>query len=137
MNKLLIAVTVVAVVALGAQGLAAAQVELVGKPGGGEKTGYYCRTPGDRHPALNTLAETYDADYSLLLSFFCEGRFGVGEIRHALQASLALNGELSPTEILNMKVELGGWGRVWQELGLKGGGHGNGNGNRNGNGNGG
>ena len=79
------------------------------------KDGYYCRTPSARHPALNSLALAYDEPYSELLYYFCEWRFGVGEIKLALQT--AENSGLYFGEILEMKRELGGWGQVWQQLG--------------------
>jgi hypothetical protein len=99
-----------------------------------DKGGYYCENRDDPHPALNRLAQAYDWDYADLIEWFCEGRFGVGEVKHALSTSEQLGGDPSPEEILQMKRDLGGWGRVWQELGLKGGRNGNGNGGGNGDG---
>jgi hypothetical protein len=51
------------------------------------------------------------------MDWFCNG-YGFGEIEHALQAAEQTG--LTPEEILAMKDELGGWGEVWRELGLKG-----------------
>lgn len=81
------------------------------------KDGYYCRTPSARHPALNSLALAYDEPYSELLYYFCEWRFGVGEIKLALQSAETTG--LYFGEILEMKRELGGWGQVWKQLGGK------------------
>jgi len=90
------------------------------QPGLAPKTGYYCTHSGDPHPALFALAQQYNWPYEEVLRWFCEGRFGVGEIKHAFEAWTALNGEMTPNEILALKVQLGGWGQVWQQLGLKG-----------------
>ena len=104
------------------------------QPGLSPKSGYYCTNPDDHHPALDRLAEQYDWPYTEVLRWFCEGRFGVGEIKHAFETWVAIDKRMTPNEILALKVELGGWGKVWQELGLKGnkgnnGSNGNGNGN--------
>lgn len=85
------------------------------------KEGFYCRTPEARHPALNALAFAYGAPYEELLGFFCEGRFGVGNIMLALQTAATLDNGTTAGDILAMKAELGGWGQVWRSLGLKGG----------------
>ncbi|MEX2162575.1 MAG: hypothetical protein WD751_11790 [Anaerolineales bacterium] len=86
------------------------------------KDGFYCRTASARHPALNNLATQYDEPYADLLHYFCEWRFGVGEIKLALQTADALNDGTSFGQILELKRELGGWGQVWQHYGVKGGG---------------
>jgi len=85
-----------------------------------DKDGYYCRTPSARHPALNRLALAYGEPYSELLYYFCEWRFGVGEIKLALQTAVNLGGSMDFGDILEMKREVGGWGQVWQQLGVRG-----------------
>ncbi|MGH2581880.1 MAG: hypothetical protein ACRDFQ_03165 [Anaerolineales bacterium] len=96
------------------------------QPGLNPKTGYYCTHPEDPHAVLGDLAQQYSTPYEQVLDWFCHGRFGVGEIKLAFETSAALNGQYSAEEILAMKIEMGGWGRVWQHLGLRG----NNNGNR-------
>lgn len=84
------------------------------------KTGYYCTHPDAHQPALYALSVAYNTPYSQILGWFCDGRFGVGEIMLALQTSKAVNGAYTPEQILQMKVDMGGWGKVWQFLGLTG-----------------
>ena len=71
------------------------------------------------HPVAQRLAETYDVAYEDIMTWFCEGRYGLGEIMHALQTSDDEDGN-APEQVLLRKTELGGWGQVWQELGLIG-----------------
>ncbi len=71
------------------------------------------------HPVAQRLAETYGVPYEDIMTWFCEGRYGLGEIMHALQTSDDEDGTI-PEQILLRKTELGGWGQVWQELGLIG-----------------
>ena len=73
----------------------------------------------DTHPVAQRLAETYDVAYEDIMTWFCEGRYGMGEIMHALQNSGDEDGN-APEQVLLRKTELGGWGQVWQELGLIG-----------------
>lgn len=84
--------------------------------------GFFCTNAESSQPALTKLAEEYSADYAQLLDWFCSGHYGVGEIMLALRASQS-GGAASAQELLDMKKELGGWGKVWQELGLVGQGH--------------
>ena len=103
--------------------IAAASIEILPPDDDEEepKEGFYCRTPDARHPALNGLADLYGEPYEELLSFFCDGRFGVGEIMLALQTAATLNNGMDAGDVLAMRAELGGWGQVWKSLGLKGG----------------
>ena len=71
------------------------------------------------HPVAQRLAETYDVAYEDIMTWFCEWRYGMGEIMHALQTSDDEDGN-APEQVLLRKTELGGWGQVWQELGLIG-----------------
>ena len=73
----------------------------------------------DPHPVAQRLAETYDVAYEEIMTWFCEGRYGLGEIMHALQTGSDEEGN-TPGELLQMKTDMGGWGQVWQELGLIG-----------------
>jgi len=67
------------------------------------------------HPVGVKLAATYAVPYETVMGWFCQG-FGFGEIVLALQASQ--HSELTPEEILLLKVELGGWGEVWRHLAM-------------------
>ena len=71
------------------------------------------------HPVAQRLSETYDVAYEDIMGWFCEGRYGLGEIMHALQTA-GPEGGTTPEQLLNRKTELGGWGQVWQDLGLIG-----------------
>lgn len=115
---------IVAALSLGLAAAAFAQTgdeKLAAKqPGLDPKRGYYCTNPSDQHPTLGALASQYDWPYEEVLRWFCEGRFGVGEIKHAFETWVAIDKRLTPNEILALKVQLGGWGKVWHELGVKG-----------------
>jgi hypothetical protein len=71
----------------------------------------------DPHPVGQRLAEEYELDYETIMDWFCGGRFGFGEIKHALESSEVT--DLTPEEVLELRVELG-WGQIWQDLDLKG-----------------
>ncbi len=77
----------------------------------------YC-VGADPHPTAQRLAETYDVPYEDIMGWFCQDGFGMGEIEHALQTAAATG--MSAGEVLGLKTQLGGWGEVWQELGLIG-----------------
>ncbi len=72
----------------------------------------------DAHPAAMKLSAEFEVEYDKIMTWFCNG-FGFGEVMLALQASQKVEG-YTPEELLAMKVETGGWGHVWQELGLIG-----------------
>jgi hypothetical protein len=76
------------------------------------------------HPALHQLAERFDVAYPELLVFFCEGQFGIGEIKLALETAQREGVELSYDDILGTRSkddETGqGWGQIWQGMGLIG-----------------
>ena len=120
-------ILLIALVALLSLGLAAAAFAQTGdekvaskQPGLAPKTGHYCTNPDDHHPALLALAQQYNWPYEEVLRWSCEGRFGVGEIKLAFETWVAIDHSMTPNEILALKVQLGGWGQVWQQLGLKG-----------------
>jgi hypothetical protein len=71
----------------------------------------------DPHPVLQSISDTYEVEYSVVMDWFCSG-YGVGEIMLAFQTADVTGGD--PGEILASKTELGGWGKVWQSLGLIG-----------------
>jgi hypothetical protein len=83
-----------------------------------EEEAGYCAGVGT-HPVAQRLAETYGVAYEDIMTWFCEEHYGLGEIMHALQTSDGEEGNM-PRDLLLRKTELGGWGQVWQELGLIG-----------------
>jgi hypothetical protein len=98
----------------------ATSVQLVPQKGNlPPQTGAYCSNTSRLHPALNKLATQFGVPYAELLNYFCIGRFGVGEIKLALKADAMLDNELTAGDILALKVQLGGWGQVWKQLGVK------------------
>ena len=77
------------------------------------------------HPMLLSLAEMYQVDYADQLNYFCQEKFGIGELKHALETSQADGVELSWIELLGERddedeMERSGWGKIWQSLGLIG-----------------
>lgn len=71
----------------------------------------------DPHPVGQRLAERYDASYDDVMAWF-EAGYGFGEIMLAFETSQET--DLSAEELLALKTELGGWGLVWQEMGMIG-----------------
>ena len=53
------------------------------------------------------------------MEWFCDRRYGFGEIMLALETSQG-SSDYTAEGLLAMKTELGGWGQVWQYLGLIG-----------------
>jgi len=78
------------------------------------------------HPVLFRLAEEYGVDYETLLPYFCEGNFGIGEIKHALETGENDAVDKTWNELLEERDgeedEEGksGWGEIWKKLGLIG-----------------
>jgi len=73
----------------------------------------------DPHPVAQRMADTYGVSYKEIMTWFCEGRYGLGEIMHALQTGSDEDGN-TPEQLLQLKTDMGGWGQVWQEQGLIG-----------------
>ena len=84
-----------------------------------EEESEYC-VGVEPHPVAQRLAATYDATYEDIMLWFCVEGYGFGEIMHALQTSNPEEDDGKPVELLHLKTKLGGWGQVWQELGLIG-----------------
>jgi hypothetical protein len=72
----------------------------------------------DPHPRATELAEDYDVAHEEIMTWFCDGGYGFGGIMLALKTSEETG--VPAGELLARKGELGGWGEVWQELGLIG-----------------
>jgi hypothetical protein len=72
----------------------------------------------DSYPVAEKLAESFDVPVEDILSWFCEGNYGFGEIMLALKTGQETG--MPAQDLLASKTELGGWGKVWQEMGLIG-----------------
>ena len=83
-----------------------------------EEGAEYC-TGNDPHPAAQALADEHGVSYDDVMGWFCAG-YGLGEVKLALETSAREGVNMSAGELLALKTELGGWGEVWQQLGLIG-----------------
>ena len=95
--------------------------------GEAEEVNDYCTNWGElQHPVGSGIALRYDVDYELVMTWFCQGNYGFGQIMLALETSKILPNSsyegalLTPQELLEMKTTFGGWGQVWKELGFTG-----------------
>jgi hypothetical protein len=70
------------------------------------------------HPVAASLAEQYGLAYEEILTWFCEDGYGMGEIKLALETGEVTG--MPAGELLALRTELGGWGPVWQGLGMIG-----------------
>lgn len=89
---------------------------------GDDEGSFYCENPEETHPVIGGMAERYESSYAEILGYFCgdeQSGYGLGEIMLAFQTASAM-GEGSAADLLAQKTELGGWGKVWQALGLIG-----------------
>jgi hypothetical protein len=69
------------------------------------------------HPIVVRLAGHYGKSPEEVIAWFCEG-YGLGEIMHALSTSREAGTDAAA--LLVRWTELGGWGLVWQEVGIIG-----------------
>jgi hypothetical protein len=86
--------------------------------------GWYTNTTTITHPVALSLASHYEISATQVVSWFADG-YGFGEIMHALKTSETLSGthplsDTTPSGLLALRAELGGWGQVWQAFGLIG-----------------
>lgn len=75
---------------------------------------------GEIHPQAEAIAAdyiTYGVTEQWVMMRFCQG-YGFGEIKIALNLSIAAG--VDKDYVFELKVQLGGWGRVRQELGVTG-----------------
>lgn len=94
------------------------------KGSGRTGNGWYTNTTTITHPVALSLADQYEISATQVVSWFADG-YGFGEIMHALKTSENITPtdtftDTSPSAILDLRAELGGWGQVWQALGLIG-----------------
>ena len=93
------------------------------------KDGFYCENPDATHPVIQKIADKNSVSYEEVLAFFCGtdeiGHHGLGAIMLAYATANSMGEGTTAADILQMREEIGGWGKVWQELGLKGNKHNN------------
>ena len=89
----------------------------VGTPGT-DKGNRFCWDQTRVHPMAQGIARTYGVSYEQIMTWFCQGRFGFGQIILALQTA-AITGQPADT-YLNKRIKEGGWGKIWRDLGLLG-----------------
>lgn len=79
----------------------------------------------DPHPVAEKLSAEYGMAVDQIMEWFCEDKYGLGEIKLALETSRALLDEgdaadATPGDLLAKRQEKMGWGEIWQELGMIG-----------------
>jgi hypothetical protein len=121
MKKLLMIVSLAALLALFAVTTAFAEGEGPEEPKGGEGEGSlgtssaYCGEKKEKnHPVAEGIAETYGASTEEVMGYFCEG-YSFGAIMLALQTS---GGDVGG--MLAKRKAGQGWGQIWKEMGLIG-----------------
>jgi len=86
-------------------------------------------TGAQPHPQGVRLSERHGVSYDEIMTWFCDGRYGFGEINQAY--SLSEETGVPVEDIFGMRASGMGWGQIKQDLGVIGppGGNGNGHGN--------
>ena len=97
----------------------------------GEETlpgGFFCRELDVPHPIGLRLADEYGVAYDQVMEWFCAGKFGFGQIKHALRTAQVISETERVTD--TTEVDLAdvagiflkqrraglGWGRIWKQL---------------------
>jgi hypothetical protein len=93
-------------------------IAFAGNVDDGETNAFCADLNGRQHPVGGRIASVYEVNYQGLMSWFCDGNYGFGEILLALQTSKITGAD--PGALLVRKTEVGGWGEVWKELGFTG-----------------
>jgi hypothetical protein len=96
-----------------------------------EEEGYFCSEDAEeQHPVALAIVDTYkedfpDISYETVIGMFCEGegeegsaRTGFGNIMLAFHTAEETGEDVN--DILAMKEDGTGWGKIWQEMGLIG-----------------
>ncbi len=97
--------------------------------------GFFCQNTTSQHPAAERIAAEFDVPYIEVITLFCQGRHGFGEIVIAYRLSEASGQNVSAIFALRDAGE--GWGRIMRDLDINPGdvmGHRNQHGNPSGNG---
>ena len=71
------------------------------------------------HPLAPKIAERYGVSADMVMDFFCDG-YSMGAIMLAIKTSQMEGVDAAPGDLLLMRAEGEGWGRIWQELRLIG-----------------
>ncbi|MFP3853757.1 MAG: DUF5666 domain-containing protein [Anaerolineales bacterium] len=79
---------------------------------------YYCANPDDPHPVGQALTSVYDVSYEQVLTWFCEGSVGFGQIMLGLQTAALTDG--SADTYLDRRADGEGWGQIWLDMDLIG-----------------
>jgi hypothetical protein len=84
----------------------------------GELEGYFCENEGKSHPMGLKISANYGVEYSVIEGYLCgENHIPMGQIKLAVQTASIAGTDY--TEYLD-GFESISWGKIWQELGLKG-----------------
>jgi hypothetical protein len=87
----------------------------------GEKNASFCIKEDKIHPVAERIADTYDSSYEDILGWLCGGEdhhAGLGQVMLALQTA-SLTGGSFDTYLTDRESGMG-WGKIWQDLELKG-----------------
>jgi cytochrome c-type biogenesis protein CcmE len=90
--------------------------------------GFFCRHLDIAHPIGLRLADQYGVPYEQVMEWFCAGKFGFGQIKHALRTAQVISETERVTD--TTEVDLAdvagiflkqrkaglGWGRIWKQL---------------------
>lgn len=75
------------------------------------------------HPLLMALAVRFAVPYEELVGYFCADNWSIGEIALALVTVQRSDGAMDLPGLLALRHDEGlGWGQIWQDLGISGGG---------------
>jgi hypothetical protein len=78
-----------------------------------DATTYLQPEEGFPHPVGASIAARYQVEYSLVMSWFCDG-YGFGQIMLALETS-KLSSE-APEDLLALRTKGFGWGEIWKDM---------------------
>jgi len=86
--------------------------------------GYFCANKDVRHPVGRALTRVYDVTYAEVMGWFCDEGMGFGQIMLALQTADVIGEDA--WELLALRAQGQGWGKIWQSFDLIGNRGGNG-----------
>jgi hypothetical protein len=80
---------------------------------------FFCREGTEaQHPVGASIAARYDVEYEQVMAWFCDGKFGFGQIMLALQTAQMTGGDAD--ELLARRAGGEGWGQIWISMELIG-----------------
>jgi hypothetical protein len=84
----------------------------------GELESYYCDVAEQQHPVAAKIADSYGIPYEVIEGYLCaEEKVPLGKIMLALQTAAISDYTLEDLLFSDGPVK---WGKIWQEIGLKG-----------------